>query len=155
VRVPAEFVVQEVVLDPKFTVLRWTPDYRAEAEAIIDYTRGDVALNQGKNDEAIAVFRRALETATAPDRYGLKFRLYRGLGDALAAKDEIALAIAAYQGALNETVRPEEQMPELLFSLSDLYRKLGDAEAERETRARAIAAINALSGRPVAREAKQ
>lgn len=154
VRVPAEFVVQEVVLDPKFTVLRWTPDYRAEAEAIIDYTRGDVALNQGKNDEAIAVFRRALETATAPDRYGLKFRLHRGLGDALAARDEIAPAIAAYQAALNETVRPEEQMPELLFSLSELYRKLGDAEAERETRTRAIAAIKALSARPVAREAK-
>lgn len=150
VRVPTEFVVQDVVLDPKFKVLRWTPEYRAEAEAIIDYTRGDVALNQGKNDEAIAVFRRALEAATAPDRYGLKFRLHRGLGDALAAKDETAPAIAAYQAALNETVRPEEQVPELLFSLSDLYHKLGDADAERETRARAIAAINALSASPIA-----
>jgi len=148
VRVPTEFVVKEVVLDPKFKVLRWTPEYRAEAEAIIDYTRGDVALNQGKNDEAIAVFRRTLETATAPDRYGLRFRLHRGLGDALAAQDETAAAIAAYQAALNETVRAEEQMPELLFSLSDLYHKLGDADAERETRARAIAAINALSARP-------
>ena len=152
VRVPTEFVVQDVVLDPKFKVLRWTPEYRAEAEAIIDYTKGDVALNQGKNDEAIAVFRRALETATAPDRYGLKFRLHRGLGDALAAKDETAPAIAEYQAALNETVRPEEQMPELLFSLSDLYHKLGDADAERETRARAIAAINALSASPIARD---
>lgn len=154
VRVPTEFVVQDVVLDPKFKVLRWTPEYRAEAEAIIHYTRGDVALNQGKNDEAMAIFRRALETATAPDRYGLKFRLHRGLGDALAAKDETVAAIAAYQAALNEPVRPEEQMPELLFSLSDLYHKLGDANAEKETRARAVAAINALSARPVARDAK-
>lgn len=154
VRVPTEFVVQDVVLDPKFKVLRWTPEYREEAEAIIEYTRGDVALNQGKNDEAIALFRRALETATAPDRYGLKFRLHRGLGDALAGKDETVAAIAAYQAALNEPVRPEEQMPELLFSLSDLYHKLGDADAEKETRARAIAAINALSARPIARDAK-
>jgi tetratricopeptide (TPR) repeat protein len=154
VQIPTKFPVRDVVLDPKFEVLRWTPEYRAEAEAIIEYMRGDVALNQGKNDEAIAVFRRALETATALDRYGLKFRLHRGLGDALAAKDETASAIAAYQAALNETVRPEEQMPELLFSLFDLYHKLGDADAERETRARALAAINALSARPVAREAK-
>lgn len=145
IQLPAKFVVQDVLLDPKFEVLRWTPEYRSEAEAIIEYTKGDVALNQGKNDEAIAVFRRALETATAPDRYGLKFTLHRGLGDAFAAKDETVAAIAAYQTALNEPVRPEEQMPELLFSLSDLYHKLGDADAERETRARAIAAINALS----------
>jgi tetratricopeptide (TPR) repeat protein len=154
IQVPTKFVVQNVLLDPKFEVLRWTPEYRSEAEAIIEYTKGDVALNQGKNDEAIAVFRRALETATAPDRYGLKFRLHRGLGDALAAKDETAAAIAEYQAALNETVRAGEQMPELLFSLSDLYHKFGDADAERETRARAVAAINALSARPVARDAK-
>lgn len=154
IQIPSKFVVQDVLLDPKFEVLRWTPEYRSEAEAIIEYTKGDVALNQGKNDEAIAVFRHALETATAPDRYGLKFRLHRGLGDALAAKDETVAAIAAYQAALNETVRSEEQVPEMLFSLSDLYHKLGDADAERETRARAIAAINALSARPVARDAK-
>lgn len=152
IQVPTKFVVQDVLLDPKFEVLRWTPEYRSEAEAIIEYTKGDVALNQGKNDEAIAVFRRALETAAVPDRYGLKFRLHRGLGDALAAKDETVAAIAAYQAALNETVRPEEQMPELLFSLADLQRKLGDADAERDARARAIAAINALSTRPVAEE---
>lgn len=154
VQVPTKFVVQDVLLDPKFEVLRWTPEYRSEAEAIIDYTKGDVALNQGKNDEAIAVFRRALETATAPDRYGLKFRLHRGLGDALAAKDETVPAIAAYQAALREPVHPEEQVPELLFSLSDLYHKLGDADAERDTRARAIAAINAISAKPVARNGK-
>jgi tetratricopeptide (TPR) repeat protein len=155
VQIPTKFVVQDVVLDPKFEVLRWTPEYRAEAEAIIEYTRGDVALNQGKNDEAIAVFRGALEKATAPDRYGLKFRLHRGLGDALAGKNETAPAIAEYQAALKETIYPEEQLPELLFSLSDLYHKLNDAAAERDARDRAVAAINALSAKPVAREAKK
>ena len=154
IHVPTKFVVEDVLLDPKFEVLRWTPEYRSEAEAIIDYTKGDVALNQGKNDEAIAMFRRALETATAADRYGLKFRLHRGLGDALAAKGETAPAIAAYQAALSEPIHPEEQVPELLFSLSDLYHKLGDADAEGDTRARAIAAINAISAKPVARNGK-
>ena len=154
VQVPTKFVVEDVVLDPRFEVLRWTPEYRSEAEAILDYTKGDVALNQGKNDEAITVFRRALETAAAPDRYGLKFKLHRGLGDALAAKDETVPAIAAYQAALREPVHPEEQVPELLFSLSDLYHKLGDADAERDTRARAIAAINAISAKPIARNGK-
>ena len=155
VQIPTKFVVQDVVLDPKFEVLRWTPEYRAEAKAIIEYTRGDVALNQGKNDEAITVFRRALETSTTPDRYGLKFRLYRGLGDALAGKNETAPAIAEYQAALKETIYPEEQLPELLFSLSDLYHKLGDAAAERDARDRAVAAINALSAKPVARDTKK
>lgn len=155
VQIPTKFVVQDVLLDPQFEVLRWTPEYRAEAEAVIDYTRGDVALNHGKNDEAIAVFRRALETVTAPDKYGSKFRLHRGLGDALAGKDETAPAIAAYQAALNETVYPEEQLPEVLFALSDLYHKSGDAGAERDARARAVAAITALSARPIARDAKK
>jgi hypothetical protein len=109
-------------------------------------------LNRGKNDEAIAVFRRALETAVDPDRYGLRFRLHRGIGDALDAKGETVPAIAAYQAALNEPVRPEEQVPEVFFSLSDLYHKLGDAGAERDARARAIAAMNAISAGPVARD---
>lgn len=152
---PAGFVVQDVLLDPKFEVLRWTPEYRVEAEAIIEHTRGDVALNNGKNDEALATFRRALEGAAEPDRYGLKFRLHRGLGDALAGKNETAAAIAEYKAALNETVRPAEQVPELLFSLSELYHKSGDAEAEQDARVRAVAAINALSARPVARDAKK
>jgi tetratricopeptide (TPR) repeat protein len=145
VAVPADFVVEDVRLDPKFEILRWTPEYKAEAEAIVEYTKGDVALKQGKNDEAIALFRGALETATKPDRYGFRFMLQRGLGDALAAKDEKAAAIAAYKSALSETVRCEEQIPELLFSLSDVYQKSGDAAAAEKARARAVSAINALS----------
>jgi ATP/maltotriose-dependent transcriptional regulator MalT len=145
-------IARDVLLDPKFEVLRWTPEYRSEAEAVIDYTRGDVALNQAKNDEAITLFRRALETMTEPERYGLKFKLQRGLGAALAAKGEIAPAIAAYQAALKETGRAEEQMPELLFSLSDLYRKSGDTRSAEDARARGSALINALSSKPVARD---
>jgi tetratricopeptide (TPR) repeat protein len=155
VHVPSKFVVEDVLLDPKFEILRWTPEYRAEAKAIIEHTKGDVVLNNGKNDEAIAVFRRALETAAEPDRYGLKFRLHRGLGDALAGKNETVAAVAQYQAALNEPARPEEQIPEVLFSLSDLYYKLGDAGAERDARARAVAVINALSAAPVARDTKK
>ena len=64
---------------------------------------------------------------TSDDEYGLRFRLYRGLGDALAASDEMVPARDAYLAALSAPVHPEEQVPELLFSLSELYRKLGDA----------------------------
>ncbi len=146
--------VEDVLLDPKFEVLRWTDEYRSEAEAIIDYTRGDVALNRGRNDEAITIFRRALETAAPDERYGLKFRLHRGLGDAFAAKDEIVPAIAAYLAAMREPVRPEEQVPELLFALSDLYDNSGDTSAAQSTRTRAIAAIKAASVGVAARGAK-
>jgi tetratricopeptide (TPR) repeat protein len=145
VSIPTDFAVNEVVLDPEFKVLRWTPEYRAEAEAIIDFTRGDIALNRGNSDEAIAVFRRALSTVTSDDEYGLRFKLHRGLGDALAASDQIVPARDAYLAALSVPVHPEEQVPELLFSLSELYRKLGDAGAERDAQARAIACINAMS----------
>jgi hypothetical protein len=77
------------------------------------------------------------------------------LGDALAGKDETVAAIAAYQAALKESVRAEEQMPELLFSLSDLYRKSGDTRAAEDARARAVAAINTLSTKPIAQDAKK
>jgi tetratricopeptide (TPR) repeat protein len=147
VTIPAKFVVEDIALDPGFEILRWTPEYRAEAEALIEYTKGDIPLKKGNNDEAITVFRRALESIADPDRYGLKFQLQRGLGDALAGKDETVAAIAAYQAALKESVRTEEQMPELLFSLSELYRKSGDTRAAEDARARAVAAMNALSGK--------
>ena len=62
---------------------------------------------------------------------------------------------ALLSAALKETVYPEEQLPELLFSLSDLYHKSGDAAPERDARDRAVAAINALSAKPVARDAKK
>jgi tetratricopeptide (TPR) repeat protein len=151
VTIPAEFGVEEVVLDPRFEILRWTPEYRAEAEAIIEYTKADIPLKKGNNDEAIALFRRALETVGDPDRYALKFQLQRGLGDGLAAKDETVAAIAAYQAALKEPVHAEEQMPELLFSLSEVYRKSGDNRAADDARAQAVAAINRLSSTPVSK----
>src|SRR6185436_11853235 len=35
----APFAIERVELDPHFTILHWTPAYRAEADALADVTR--------------------------------------------------------------------------------------------------------------------
>jgi Peptidase family M1 domain len=133
-----------VTLDPAYRVLRWTPEYRAEAAAILPYTRADIALNYGRNDDAAADIQAALTGLTGVDTFGLRARLERGMGDAELSRNTPQEAIAHYLRALAADPQVPEQLPELLLSLADAYRLAGDERAATATRTRAAEATRKL-----------
>ena len=145
--VTTQAAVTAVALDPTYRVIRWTPEYRAEAEAILPYTRGDIAFLNGRNDEARAAFSTARARLAQPDRFGLSARLHRGLGDVARDARDPALAITHYRSAL--AARPEvpEQLPEIWRGLADACAAAGDEPCALEAKRAGAAAILSLLGK--------
>ncbi|MBV9991223.1 MAG: hypothetical protein JOZ72_08000 [Alphaproteobacteria bacterium] len=131
--------VSDVALDPQYRVLRWTPEFHAQAEAIAPYVKGDIALNYGKTAAARAIFEAALPSAGGE----LQALLERGLGDADANDARNGDAAIHYGKAL--ALAPDHwQVPEVWRALADAYRALDDetkALAANESGARAIARL--------------
>lgn len=129
--------VTDVVLDPHNRILRWTPQIRAEAETILPYTEGDIALNYGKNDEARKAFEAALPAASGE----FAALLERGLGDVDFGEQKYQSAVAHYRKAL--ALAPDHaQVPEIWRALADAWRALKDDAQARDANlegARAIA----------------
>jgi hypothetical protein len=70
----AAFRVTGVKLDPHFLMLRWTPEYRAEALALVGYTRGRHKIGEGgKPAEFEADLMAALTQVPTPDLYSAEF----------------------------------------------------------------------------------
>ena len=136
--------VEEVVLDPSYKVLRWTPAWRREAESILPYTRADIAFNYGRNAEARDLFNAALTGITSDDSYGLRALLLRGLGDVAMAENEFAEAAARYREALASSHVGHYQTPEIWRSLADSYRFLGEDQLASEANAHGVLAIKRL-----------
>jgi len=134
--------VSDVVLDPQYRVLRWTPQFHAEAGAIAPYVKGDIALNYGKTDDARAAFAAALPTAKGE----LQALLERGLGDCDVNDNKHEDAAAHYRKAL--ALAPDHwQVPEVWRALADAYRALGDESAARAANQDGAKAIARLISR--------
>jgi len=143
----APFDVERIELDPHFTIVHWTPEYRAEADAFIDYTRAAAKLHSGDPRAAAALFAAALDHAPAPadDRHGVRFLLEAGYAGALRIQGDAAQARTHLLAALAAPVRPPDRVPWVYVRLAEL------AAAEHDTvsaarYAKAAADAEAASG---------
>lgn len=66
----APFDIERVELDPQFTILHWTPAYRAEAEALVDVTRASAKRLAGDTAAAAALYVAGLARVPQDDRHG-------------------------------------------------------------------------------------
>jgi hypothetical protein len=137
--------VKTVNLDPHFLILRWTREYRAEAEALLPYTRGDLKLSQGNLDEAYQQFLAGLEQVPELDRYGLRFMLEYGLAAVLMEKDKMDEAKVHIEAALVSPMRRAETLPWVYVQLATAAKKLND-EATLRWAVKAVAAADAAAG---------
>ena len=132
-----------VALDPHYRVIRWTPEYRAEAEAILPYTEADVDLNYGRNEEGKKKLNAALQEISN-DEFGLRARIERGLGDVALHFKDAAGAVSHYEAALAARPQAQDQLPELWHSLADAFELAGDKVREADARKRAAAVIDRM-----------
>src|SRR6185503_4632812 len=80
VKIPVGFRVRSVDLDPDYQILRWTPAFRARAQALAGVTKAYFLRSDNKMEEAGAVYEQALRTAPAHDRFGVAYQAKKGLG---------------------------------------------------------------------------
>ncbi|MCI0352352.1 MAG: hypothetical protein L0Z53_23280 [Acidobacteriales bacterium] len=120
------FQATSVTADPEFEILHWTDEYRKEAAALEPYTRGDLKLLYGKNEEARALFVEALKSAPESEHHGLRFLLEFGLGQALLDLGELKQSQEHLLRALSLPVKRPEVVPEVYAALADLAVRQGD-----------------------------
>ncbi len=122
------FTVEQVDIDPHFTVLHWTPEYRAEANAVVDFTRGWEKLGEGDDAGAGALFAAALPRVPAIDRHGLRFLLEIGSAYSLENRKKDEEAERHLISALAAPVRP----PDLLPNAYGLLARMADRKHDLE-----------------------
>jgi hypothetical protein len=143
------FSVDSVVLDPRFRVLRWTPETRAEALALASYTRADWERRFGDRGQAIMAFRAALQTAppATRDPYGVRFLLEYGLGRALSDSGAAAEALPHFEAALAAPSVHPQTLPFVWIAIARVGRQLEDEELVGRAVREALAADSAAGGR--------
>jgi hypothetical protein len=144
---PVGFRVETVEIDPRFETLRWTPEYRAEAEALLPFTRADLQYSRGETAEAEATFRAAIAAAPAVDPHGLRFLLEHGLAQLLLDARKWEEARSHATAALASPSPRAEVLPWVHLQLATAAKHLGDAEGLRRAVAAVERADDAAGGR--------
>ncbi|HEX8161245.1 MAG TPA: M1 family aminopeptidase [Pyrinomonadaceae bacterium] len=152
---PVNFSARSVVVDPHFLVLHWTPEYRAEAEALAGYTRANKLRSEGKNDEAQAVLAAALAHTPVPDLYDAEFLLRYSLARSLVAQKKWGEARAQLEAALASPTRRPNLLPWAYYLLARTAKELHDEAALRRAVEAATSADAAAGGHTGATGAAQ
>jgi Tfp pilus assembly protein PilF len=139
--------VRDVLLDPEFTVPRWTPALREEADATAAGTVAYVELLfRGEPATARGTLERALVAVRDPDVYAARFIFNALLGTLAFQSGDAETARARFTAALSEPTRHAETLPWTYVRLALAERQLGRPEAAR-TAARAAVAADRVVGR--------
>jgi hypothetical protein len=146
VRVP--FVVQEVLLDPGYQVLRWTPELRRTAVARAPFLRADFERRYGSAKRAVELFRLALDSLSpAVDTSSLRFSTTYGFAVALLATGDSAHAYDAVQRAIALPARDPVTLPRAYLLLARLAHSRGDTELALRAVRDAVAADSIAGNR--------
>lgn len=143
---PVKFAAKSITVDPHFLVLHWTPEYRKQATVLMPYTKGDLKLWEGQNEEAIQEFRTGMAQIPEPDEYGLRFLLEYGLARAYTDQQKYTEARAHIMAALQSPVRPREILPWAYVQLAIIAQNTKD-ESTFKSAIDAVMAAEAKAGR--------
>jgi hypothetical protein len=128
VAIPLSFRATTVELDPEFTVPRWTPEYREQAEALAPVVQASYARVSGKLDEAMTEFEDARRKIPSPDPHGFEFLVEVGLARILAGRGDWAGAKSHLLAALASPTRDPEVLPVVYLRLVTAAQNLGDRD---------------------------
>jgi len=125
----APFPVKQVLLDPDYQVLRWTPELRSNAVARAPLTRADFERRYGNSKRALELFRLALDSLPRQlDTTSLRFSVEYGFALASLATRDTAQALDALKRAVAAPIRDPLTLPRAYLSLSRIAFARGDSQ---------------------------
>lgn len=144
---PVKFRVRSVTLDPHFQVLRWTPEYRAQAKTMIPFTRVMAMTFQGQVAQAHQHLQSAVESIPEPDQYAARFLiefsrawLFKNQDDPVAARKHLEVALAS-------PTRRSDMLPYAYYMLAYLAKATNDPITLRQAVTYAATAESTLGVR--------
>jgi hypothetical protein len=141
-RASVPFRVTSVVLDPDYTLLRWTPAIRRRAEALATATQVEWYRLYGSRDSAVAIYSRSRERLATiqPDTLGVAFQLHYQGSLALLAKGDTTAALEAMHDAIRQPVRDPTRLPSVYLTVARVHAQQGAFGDARSSAANAITA---------------
>ncbi|MEZ4653816.1 MAG: M1 family aminopeptidase [Candidatus Eisenbacteria bacterium] len=154
VTLPAPWPVSTVELDPRYRILRWTPEFRAEATALATVTRAQLLAWDDQPQEAARALQAALDDTTmgASDDYGRRYALESMLGRVLFQDEKYDEARQHLETALRAPTRRVEDLPWTYYFLGRVALAQNDEDLLDEVR-RSIAVADVRAGGTGAPEA--
>ncbi len=137
--------LDSIEADPDYEVLRWTPEMRSDASALVPYTRARALADEGQVATAVVAYREALEDRGEADPYGLRFLLHFGYAQLLTDQGTYEQARSQIDSALSSRPRPLEVLPQAHYQRAIIASKIGDLSTLRRAVADAVASDAALA----------
>jgi hypothetical protein len=135
----------ELRLDPHYRVLHWTPEYAAEAAALVPDTKSRLMLQEGRTAEAESLLVHALASVAEPDVYGTTFRIANTLARLAEDRREWKSAADLAERAIASPSRRPDILPFTYLRLARVSARL-DRWERVAFAARAALAADAAAG---------
>jgi hypothetical protein len=137
--------VQDLILDPEYQVLHWTPQYHKEAQLLAAYWTAFVK-DDTQHEAALADLENAIEHVPAEDTVGARFMLEELMARLLAGDGpRLAEAKAHLERGLMCASRRTERLGWAFFLLGYIASNLGD-DATLQVATEGAVASDALAG---------
>ena len=135
----------DVRLDPHYRVLHWTPEYAAEAAALVPDTRARLMLQAGRTAEVESLLVHALADVREPDVHGGTFLFASTLARLAEDRHDWKAAAALADRAIASPTRRADILPFTYLRLARVSERLGRWDRVALA-ARAALAADAASG---------
>lgn len=116
--------VIDVRLDPHYRVLHWTPEYTAEAAALVPDTRSRLMLQEGHTAEVETLLVHALAGTAQPDVYGATFMIANTLARLAEDRHDWKSAAALEERAIASPIRRPDILPFTYLRLARVSARL-------------------------------
>ncbi|MGH7725319.1 MAG: hypothetical protein ACREOU_07810 [Candidatus Eiseniibacteriota bacterium] len=114
----------DVRLDPHYRILHWTPEYAAEAAALVPDTRARLMLQEGRTAEVESLLVRALAGVKEPDVYGATFMMANTLARLAEDRKDWKSAAALAEQAVASPIRRPDILPFTYLRLARVSQQL-------------------------------
>ena len=125
VQVTERDTVTAVHVDPRYRILHATPEYAAEAEALVPDTRARLLLQEGRTAEAEAILSRALDRIPVPDRHAVTFSVTNALARIAEDRRDWRAASELAERAVEAPTRRADLLPFTYLRLARASKQLG------------------------------
>ena len=132
---------------PGQTILQWTPELHAMADALAEVTRAESLLNRGQAKDAAELLRKIAREAPSPDPFAVAFRAHDDLAQLAFDDGDLAAARAEIDAALRAPNPPPRELPPAHLLRGRIALAQGDKAAATESLHAAIAADDRLGNR--------
>jgi len=129
------------------TILQWTPELHAMADALAEVTRAESLLNRGQAKDAAELLRKIAREAPTPDPFAVAFRAHDDLAQLAFDDGDLAAARAEIEAALLAPNPPPRELPSAHLLRGRIALAQGDRAAATESLRAAIAADDRLGNR--------